>query len=69
MKGMKREELSGKYEGNEEIALAYANGLFILSCNQDESKRRTSLKRLDELRKKYKLVDEWFIEFFRNLNK
>ena len=63
------EELSGKYEGNEEIALEYAKGLFILSCNQDESKRRTSLKRLDELRKKYKLVDEWFIEFFRNLNK
>ena len=58
------EELSVKYERNEEIALRYAQGLVFLSSEQEESQRKESLKRLDEIRKKYKRVDELFTEFF-----
>ena len=47
------EELSGKYEGNEEIALAYAQGLFNLSCDQDEAGAEESVRRLEELSGKY----------------
>ena len=42
-------ELSEKREGNEEIALRYAKGLFNLSCDQGEEKAEKTLDRLKEL--------------------
>ena len=47
-------ELSEKYEGNEEIVLAYANGLVNLSNKQDdEEDAKESVRRLEELSEKY----------------
>ena len=46
-------ELSERYEGNAEIALRYANGLAILTCNQDEAGTEESVSCLKELSEKY----------------
>ena len=47
------EELSERYEGNEEIALRYANGLVNLSSKQDEAGAEESVRRLEKLSGKY----------------
>lgn len=47
------EELSERYEGNEEIALRYANGLVNLSCEQEEVGREESVRRLEKLSGKH----------------
>ena len=61
------EELSGKYEGNEEIALAYANGLFNLSCDQEEAGAKESVSRLEELSGKYEGNEEIALAYAKGL--
>ena len=60
-------ELSEKYEGNEEIALAYANGLVNLSNKQDEEGAKESVSRLKELSEKYKGNEEIALAYANGL--
>ena len=40
-------ELSEKYEGNEEIATAYAKGLLDLTSKQDEAEEESATERTE----------------------
>ena len=61
------EELSGKYEGNEEIALEYAKGLFNLSNKQEEAGAKESISRLEELSGKYEGNEEIALAYAKGL--
>ena len=61
------EELSGKYEGNEEIALAYALGLFFLFSKQEAGGAEESVRRLEELSGKYEGNEEIALVYAQGL--
>ena len=60
-------ELSEKREGNEEIAVVYAQGLFNLSCDQGEEKAEKTLDRLKELSEKREGNEEIALEYAKGL--
>ena len=60
-------ELSEKREGNEEIAVWYAKGLFNLSNKQGEEKAEKTLDRLKELSEKRKENEEIILVYVKGL--
>ena len=65
IRGLKK--LSESYGGNEEIILAYTMGLFNISLKQEEEEASRTREHLDEIRKKYRIIDEWFEPFFQEI--